>query len=162
MRARELLRLGLAILLLANTATGTASVSATIVASCTITGATLAFGTYDPIVTNNSTALTVSGPAFSVACTRGATGVSISLGTGNNSANAVGTTRAMTDGSSDYLSYELYTTSAMSTVWNTSNTVSYSPTSMAATNETVYGTIPGGQDIPVNGYTDSVMATVNF
>jgi spore coat protein U-like protein len=161
MRVRELMRLGLAILLLANTATGTASVSATIVASCSISGSTLAFGSYDPIVTNNSSALTVSGAAFTVSCTRGATGITIGLGTGNHSANAVGTTRAMASGT-NYLSYELYTTSAMSTVWNTSNTVSYAPTSMASMSETVYGSIPGGQDVPVSSYSDSVTATVNF
>lgn len=161
MRAREPWRLGLAILLLANSAAGTASVSATIVASCTMTSGTFAFGTYDPIVANNSSALSVSGPAFSVACTRGATGVTIGLGTGNYSAQAVGTTRAMAAGT-NYLSYELYTTSGQTTVWNATNTVSYSPTSMAASNPTVYGVIPGGQDVPVSSYSDSVTATVNF
>ena len=161
MRARESLRLGLAILLLANTATGTASVSAAVIASCSISGSTLAFGAYDPIVTNASTALTVNGGALSVSCTRGATGITIGLGTGNNSAQAVGTTRAMASGS-NYLSYELYTTSAMTTVWNSTNTVAYSPTSMAATTLTVYGSVPGGQDLPVSSYSDSVTATVNF
>ena len=161
MRVREPIRLGLAILLLANTASGTASVSATIVASCHMTSGTFAFGTYDPIVTNLSSPLTVSGPAFGIACTRGATGITISLGAGNNAAQAVGTTRAMSSGT-NYLSYELYTTSGQTLVWNTTNVVSYTPTSMASTNPTVYGSIPAGQDVPVAAYSDSVTATVNF
>lgn len=155
------LRLALAVLLTGGTTTGTVGVSAAIVASCSITGSTLAFGSYDPIVANLTAALSASGSALSVACTRGATGVSVQLDAGTNGTHAVGTTRAMASGA-NYLSYELYTTSGLTTVWNTTNTISYAPTSMAATSLTVYGNVPGGQDAFVANYSDSVTATVNF
>ena len=156
-----LLRLGLAVALLGGSTPGTVTVSAAIVASCSISGSTLAFGSYDPIATNSVTALNVSGNALSVSCTRGAPGVTVTLGTGSNAAFAVGTTRAMAGGGG-YLSYDLYTDATHGTVWNTTNTVSYAPLSMAASNLTVYGQIPGGQDATVASYTDSVTATVNF
>ena len=158
---KQLARLSLAVLLLGGSSTGNASVSATIVADCTIAGSTLSFGSYDPLGANSTAALTVSGNALSVACTRGATGVTVTLDNGLYSANASGTTRAMLGGGA-YLSYELYSDAAMTTVWNTTNAVSYTPTSMAATGLTVYGSIPGGQNVSVASYTDSVIATVNF
>ncbi len=161
MRKSGPLRLVLAVLLTGGSATGTVGVSGAIVASCSITGSTLAFGSYDPIVANLASPLAASGSALSVACTRGAAGVTVQLDVGANGTHAVGTTRAMASGA-NYLSYELYTTSGLTTVWNTTNTVSYAPTTMVATSLTVYGNVPGGQDAFVANYTDSVTATVNF
>jgi spore coat protein U-like protein len=161
MRKSGPLRLVLAVLLTGISSTGTVAVSGTIVATCSIAGSTLAFGTYDPIVANLSSPLAANGSALSVSCTRGATGVSVQLDAGANGTHAIGTTRAMASGA-NYLSYELYTTSGLTTVWNTTNTISYAPTSMAATSLTVYGNVPGGQDAFVANYTDSVTATVNF
>jgi spore coat protein U-like protein len=154
----------LAVALAGSTATNNASISAAIVANCTITGSAVAFGNYDPIVTNRTAALTASASALSVACTRDAPNVWIALDTGRNGTHASGTTRAMASGT-NYLSYELYTSAAMTTAWGTTNgtnTVTYSPTSMAATSFTVYGKIPGGQDAAAASYSDSVTATVNF
>jgi spore coat protein U-like protein len=158
-----LLRLPLALALLAATSnTGTVNVTGAIVADCSITTSTFGFGTYDPIVTNASAALNTFAQSLSVKCTRGATGVTISLDLGSNSTHAVNTTRAMSGGGGNYLSYELYTSNSYATVWNTTNTVSYAPTSFAATGITVYGQIPGAQDVSVATYSDSVTATVNF
>lgn len=152
--------IALALPLLGVTATGTVTVTGAIGANCTITGSTLAFGAYNVL---SSTVTQVTGTnALSVACTRGATAVTIALGSGNNAAHASGTTRALSNGSGNYLSYELYTSNTYATVWNASNTVSYSPTSLAATSFTVYGEIPAQQNVLFGNYTDSVQATVSF
>ncbi|HET9393307.1 MAG TPA: spore coat protein U domain-containing protein [Candidatus Rubrimentiphilum sp.] len=137
------------------------AISTTVIAKCTVTSPTpLNFGSYDPVVTNNTAALDVAPNALAVACTRGAPGVTVTLNLG---LHAVGSTRFMVDGASHTLQYEIYTTSGRTTVWNTTNSVSYTSTSMATVNLPVYGRIPGGQDAyTAASYTDSVTATVNF
>ncbi len=161
MRARWLWP-ALAVALLGASTTTNGVISGTIVADCKISSSTLSFGSYDPLIANATTPLNATGSVL-VSCTRGATGVTVSLDAGSNATRASGTSRAMSDGLGDYLSYEIYTTSAMTTVWNTTNLVSYtSVTSMAQTALTAYGQIPAGQSVPVATYTDSVIATVNF
>lgn len=137
------------------------STSATVIAKCTVTSPTpLDFGVYDPVVTNNVNPDDVAPNALSVSCTRGAPGVTITLDLGKN---ASGSTRYMSDGASHLLHYEIYTTSARTTVWNATNSVSYSSTSLAAHALPVYGRIPGGQDAyTAASYTDTITATVNF
>jgi spore coat protein U-like protein len=145
----------------AGTASGSLAVSASIANNCTVGTSTMAFGAYDPVGTNASTALTATG-TVALTCIKNDS-TTITLGLGNNSTHASGTTRAMTDGASDYLSYELYTSSARSTVWNTTNTVAYTGTGTSGT-VSVYGTIPAGQGVaqPAGSYTDSVAITVTF
>lgn len=157
------LRLALAVFLLGGASPQTTSLatSATVIAKCTVTSPTpLDFGAYDPVVTNNVNPDDVAPSALSVSCTRGAPGVTITLNLGTHFS---GSTRYMSDGASHLLQYEIYTTSARSTVWNTSNSVSYASTSLAAHALPVYGRIPGGQDAyTAASYTDSITATVNF
>jgi len=88
------------------------SVTATVNNNCTISTAALAFGAYDPVVTNASSPLDGTG-TVTIACTKGAT-TTIGLGLGTN---ASGSTRRMTDGSGNYLTYEAYQESSHSTVW---------------------------------------------
>jgi len=85
----------------AQTATANLSITATVNGTCTITTSTVAFGSYDPVVTNAATPLDNSG-AVTVTCTKGA-GTRIDLGLG---ANASGSTRRM-QGPTDLLTYEL-------------------------------------------------------
>jgi len=149
---------------LAGSATGSLTVNASVAQNCLINSPTLAFGSYDPIVTNLSTALTGSATA-TFTCTEGATAVYVTANAGANGTHAVGTTRAMAGGGS-YLSYELYTDAGYTTVWNTTNSGghTFAPTfaSSQTANATIYGSIPAGQNIPVASYTDSVTMTVNF
>lgn len=148
----------------AGTATSNLAVSATVAANCTIdASAGLAFGTYDPIVTNASTALTGSG-TISTTCTNGAS-ATITLGQGANadtSSTDTAPLRRMTDGT-DFLSYQLYTDSGDSTVWgNTSATGAAVTGTGAAISTTVYGSVAAGQNVPAGSYTDTVVATVTF
>ena len=143
----------------AATATTKMNVTASVTGTCTLASpVALAFGAYDPIGANASTNLDVSPNALTVTCAKGVT-AQISLDTG---ANASGTTRRMTDGT-NYLTYEIYTSAARTTVWNTTNTVTYVASSKAPAPIPVYGRIPSGQDVAVSsGYADVINATVTF
>ena len=141
------------------------SVSASVANNCTISTGALAFGGYDPIVSNLSSPLDGTG-TVTIACTKGAS-TTIGLDTGTHAGNASGTTRAMSDGAGtpSYLSYEIYQDSSRSTVWSNSGGGLYTPAaapSKAGRSYTVYGRVPAGQDPPAGSFTDTVTATVNF
>jgi spore coat protein U-like protein len=144
----------------AGTATANLAISATVPTNCTITGGTVAFGAYDPLVTNATTELDGTG-TFTMSCTKG-TAATVSLGLGSN---ASGSTRNMkiTPTGTDLLTYELYTSSARTTVWNATNTMAYTSTSKATVNTmTVYGKVLPGQDVSAGSYADTVVATITF
>jgi spore coat protein U-like protein len=144
----------------AATATANLGVGATVANNCTISTAPLAFGSYDPVVANASANLDGTGTVI-VACTKGAT-ATVGLGLGSNASGAV---RRMTDGSSNYLNYELYQDAGRSTVWSDAGAGLYSPgaaPSKTARNFTVYGRVTSNQDVPAGSYNDTVVATVNF
>ena len=143
----------------AATATADLAVSATVTNNCSISTAALAFGPYDPVVANASTNLDGTG-RVTIACTKGAT-ATVGLGSGSNSS---GSARRLSDGNSNFLSYELYSDSGRSTVWNSgSGVLSPAPApSKTARDFTVYGRIVANQDVPAGSYSDTVVATVNF
>jgi spore coat protein U-like protein len=139
----------------ATTATSTFAVTATVAANCTISAGALTFGAYDPVVTNATTNLDQTS-TITVACTKGSTGV-VSLDNGANYSSG----RRMKAGA-NFLGYEMYSDSGRTTVWNTTNTVSYTAASKATSPLTVYGRVAAGQDVPVGSYSDSVIATITF
>jgi spore coat protein U-like protein len=146
----------------AGTATSNLTVTATVPSVCVMTPGTLAFGSYDPVGVNAAAPLNATG-TFTVACTKN-TAYTVTLGLGSNSASAVGTTRAMKDpGTGAFLSYEIYTTTGRTLVWNTTNTVTGTAVTTAPITLTAYGQVPSGQSVPAaTGYTDTVVSTVNF
>jgi len=133
------------------------SVTATVVANCTITTTPVAFGNYDVLL---PTDLAGTGSVIAT-CNKGA-GLSIGLGLGLHAAGAV---RKMQNAGTDVLTYELYQQVGHSTVWGTAAgsvlTLVAAP-SKAAITYTVYGNVPNGQDDPAGAYSDTVVATVNF
>ena len=148
---------------LAATAQSNFNVTASVTNNCTITSTTLAFGAYDPVSANATIALDAAG-SVDVACTKGAA-PTIGLNAGNNSASASGTTRAMSNGAGDFLSYEIFQNGGRTTVWGNSGagllTTAPAP-SKAARSFPTFGRIPAGQDAASGAYTDTVTATVNF
>jgi spore coat protein U domain-containing protein, fimbrial subunit CupE1/2/3/6 len=144
----------------AATATANLSVSATVTNNCTISTGALGFGSYDPVVANASTNLDGTG-TVSVACTKGTT-ATVGLGLGSN---ASGSTRRMSDGGGNFLTYELYQDSGHTTVWGNAGAGLLSPAaapSKATRNFTVYGQVASNQDVLAGSYSDTVVATVNF
>jgi spore coat protein U-like protein len=149
---------------LASAATQTSDlhVSATVAASCTIdASAGLAFGTYDPIVTNASTDLAATG-SLDTTCTNGFD-ATVTLGQGANA--GAGSTdsapvRRMTDGT-NFLNYELYTAADHATVWDNTTGTTVTETGAPVTTD-VFGVVTAGQNVPAGSYTDTVVATVTF
>ena len=142
-------------------------VSAAVAAVCSISTAPLAFGNYDPIVANATTPLDING-SVTVTCTKG-TQVYIELNPGTHTGNAVGTTRAMQSGASDFLDYELFSENTLSTIWGLGDPGAggngFAPVPAANRNPRtfpIYGRVLAGQDSAVGNYTDVVQATVNF
>lgn len=161
----------------ADSASTTLSVSATVSQNCLISASAVAFGAYDPVLAHSAAGAPLNGTgSVSVTCTKSAAGVSITLGLG---ANAAGSTRRMLGASSGgHLAYELYHPSATTpaaactfpgtTIWGTSGGGVFTPSGVAgwgaASSKTfhVCGTVPNGQDVAADSYTDSVVATINF
>jgi len=144
---------------MAATDTTTFQVTATVEDACTVSATDLAFGTYDPNTGDLDGTSTIT-----ASCTESTT-YDIGLDTGQNAAEASGTTRAMAgDATTGYLSYELYSDSGRTTVWgDTVGTDTVSGTASAADDDhTVYGQIPGGQFVPADSYTDTIAVTITY
>ena len=148
----------------AGSQTSTLAVAAQVTANCTISTSALAFGSYDPVVTNATTALNGTG-TVTVTCTSGAS-TNVLLGQGSNA--SVGSTdavpiRRMTDGATHYLSYAIFQDTGRSTTWGNTNATSEAYTGTGSSSAlTVYGKVDAGQNVPAGSYTDSVLATISF
>ena len=149
----------------AATATGTLTVQMTISSSCTISAATLNFGSLPgTAVIAGATNASVN---VSVTCTNGSP-YSIAM---NNGANASGSQRRMTNGAS-FINYNLYTDAGRTNAWTTAT----SSTTCTSTNSCFLGTGNGAaQSVPVYGqmpavgsaptastYTDTVTMTITY
>ena len=158
----------------AATDTTTIAVSATVSQGCSIsTTAALAFGAYDPIGANATAALNATGQ-ISVACSKGATGLTIGMGNGTH---AVAAQRQMQGAAAtDILLYNLFQpptnvagvacTFPATIPWNSAGpagvlTLTSAPSKLPRLYN-VCGTVPGGQDATTGIYTDTVIATLNF
>jgi spore coat protein U-like protein len=143
-------------------ATSTLNVSMSVTNNCTISTSAVAFGAYDPVVANASTALDGTG-GVTIACTKN-TSATIGLDLGGS---PTGSQRRMSTGggSPSFADYEVYQDSGRTVVWGNSGGGLLSPSaapSKAPRTFTVYGRVAAGQDIPPGSYTDAVVATVNF
>ena len=149
------------------TTTGNMTVTATVAPKCLfISAAPLNFTT-----TYDASAKVTGSTSFTFYCTK-STAWYVNLNTGANAANAVGTTRAMANGTTDYLSYELYTDAGDTNVWSPTATSGATVASGTGTGGTgagltansvnVYGAIPAGEYVTPGSYTDTVLVTVNY
>ena len=141
----------------AGTATADFLVTANVNSSCTISASDLAFGAYDPVGGD------VDGQSqVSLVCTNSSNwNVGLNAGT---FAGATVTTRKMTGPGVYSLNYGLYTDAARTTNWgNTVGTDTVAGTGTGGTQiVTVYGRIPGLQNVGAGGYQDTIRATVTF
>jgi spore coat protein U-like protein len=158
---------------LAATASTNIPVSASVSQNCSIsTTSALAFVAYDPIGTNATAALNATGQ-ISIACSKGATGLTIGM---DNGAHVAGAQRQMLGGTAaGMLQYNIFQppNNAPSTACTFPGTIAWTavgagmltltsaPTKVARV-YSVCGTIPGGQDVAADTYTDTVSATINF
>jgi spore coat protein U-like protein len=147
----------------AATAQTTFLVTANVTANCSITATGINF-TYDPIGVNATTPATATG-SVTIACTKGA-GPTIGLNAGSNAGKVSGVSRAMANGATNFLGYELNQPGTGGPVWtDIGGAGAFNPgasPSKAARTFQVNATIPAGQDVSVGSYTDTITATVNF
>jgi len=149
------------------------SVTASVGQICSISTTTpLAFALYDPVGSNATVPLNATGQ-ISIACSKGAFGLTIGMSDG---IHALGSQRQMLGGtSSNSLQYNIVQPSSNlenavcsfpgSIPWNSSGAGLLTLTSAPANTARVYnvcGTIPAGQDVSVDSYTDIVTASINF
>ena len=142
---------------LSATAGSTLTASATVLTGCTINPSTLSFGSYEPMAATAATATAT----VAFACVKG-TAYTVTSDFGANATHAVGTSRAMLGATGNYLSYEIYTNTARTTVFNTTNTITGTSAGKASTTFTLYGSIPAAQDVPTGSYSDVDNLTISF
>lgn len=142
------------------------TVTTTILSGCSVSAENMDFGTYDPASGTDATAAS----DIDVKCTLG-TDYNVSLDTGIG-VGASYTGRLMT-GQSDSnvtLTYNLYTSSARTTVWGDGSgaTAIVSGTgdgmldSVTADTHPVYGKIPALQNVVPQTYKDTITVTVTY
>jgi len=136
----------------AATVTSTLAVSATVNTVCVVNSVgAMAFGAYTGIAVTSSATLNYT-------CSN-ALPVQISFDKGVNGASTAA--RLMKNAAST-LSYQLYSDSARTTVWDdTTNKVPVTGTGASAT-QTIYGQIPAGQYPTAGAYTDTVTITLTY
>lgn len=146
----------------AGSSTGTLSVTASVAQKCIVGNATLAFGAYDPVVTNHATNLDQS-TTITLTCTKGASGITLGFGSSANAPAGCTAPQRCLVSTGHYLNYQLYSNAGRSTVWTTAIAETVSGGVTTPTVVTVYGRIPSAQDASIGAsYTDSVTATINF
>lgn len=143
----------------AKTRTAPVGVTASVTANCRLNSpVALALGTYGSSNAGGK-ALVGNGKVLSISCTKNAPAVRIALNNGTHFSNSK---RHVAGPNSKKVAYQIYTGSNLKTVWNSSNTVAYTPRSSAATSISMYSKVPGGQKPPPGQYSDTLTATVNF
>lgn len=135
---------------------------ATAGAVCNVLGVNLPFGPYDPL----SPAGTAVSATITVTCDQSpAPTVTIMIGPSVVSGSM--TPRQMRlVGGSDVLNYNLYVDAQLSTVWGDGTGGTAVRSDRVQKNKpwtaTVYGRVPGSQDVTVGTYSDSISITINF
>ncbi len=139
----------------AATSTGTLSVTATVVATCSVATAHVAFGTY------GGTQLDGVG-AVSITCTNLAP-YTVELGAGAG-AGASAASRKLTGPAGQSLDYGLYQDAARSAVWGSAGSLqAVTGTGIGSLQSlTVYGRMPASQTPGAGVYTDTVTVTVTY
>lgn len=139
--------------------TGTFAVSATVAASCTVSGTSLAFGSFDALGANVDSTSTLT-----ATCTNGSA-YTIGLNEGTTAAGTT-TVRKMvhTDGINT-LDYTLSAISSGGANWGGVGEagVAAGTGNGAGQSITVFGRIPTGQSSAITGaYSDTITATIDF
>jgi spore coat protein U-like protein len=160
-----ILTLGLSLLAAPAFAATTANVgiSATVVASCNITALPVAFGNYDAL---SATPTDATG-SVDVTCSVGSL-PKIWLGQGlhaDTGSTAGAPVRRMINGTTNFLSYQLYQEALRTNVWgatDASSPAALPALGITAVTSTIYGRVPINQTSATGAYADTVVATVNF
>ena len=127
------------------------NVNASIAGTCTIGATTLNFGQYAGTQTDVTTTVAVQ-------CTN-LTAYTVGMANGNN----FSTSRRMTAGAGNFLTYGLYQDVAHATPWGNA-AGSWVAGTGNGTSQTlnIYGSMPSGQSAAVGTYNDTVVMTITY
>jgi spore coat protein U-like protein len=129
-------------------------------AACSLSGAAIAFGTFDPI---NITNLDSAGSVI-YRCAGSDRNITITLSRGGGTSYA---TRRMVNGS-EQLFYNLYRDAARTIIWGdgTGGTQAYTIGNPQNNNQDItvpmFGRVPAGQNVSVGNYNDTITVTLIF
>ena len=141
--------------------TDTMLVSAGVGKNCVITAGEIKFGSYDPIVTNATDPLEATGTIFNT-CTIGTAGeIIINYGINGEEGS---TDRQMVGMNTDgVLPYEIRSDSKIGPIWSGEEGQGIAVAALGTAEEmTVYASIPGGENVPNDSYTDTLTVTVVY
>jgi spore coat protein U-like protein len=128
-------------------------------AACTLSSTTISFGTYDVFQAGP----TDSTGTITYRCDNKDRNVRITISAGSS-----GTfTSRMLRNSAETMAYNLFLNAGFTQVWGdgTGGTTAYflhNPPNKKDVAVTVYSRIPGGQDVPVGNYSDTVVVTLEY
>jgi spore coat protein U-like protein len=145
------------------TSTRTFDVRAEVIPECKATGASLAFGDYEPIVQNATTPRDRESQV-GVLCTKGTT-ANVGVNYGRYSLVPGDIRRMQKSGPVDYLEYDVFRDSARQTRWLPGAFATMTSTSKDTPLEGgiwLWGRIFQGQDVSVGSYSDTLQLTVNY
>ncbi|ALI03298.1 SCPU domain-containing protein [Pseudomonas sp. FW306-02-F02-AA] len=155
------------------TVTGQISANLTLTAACQVNGAgtgagtginfgTLSFGTATSLFTTASgQVLSGSGGALSILCSSG-TSPTVKVRAGTNDGQSAGGTRALADGSGNFVPYDLYSDSGHTTLLAIDDVISLATSTGVAQTVNIYGKAVGKAGLPAGSYTDTVAVELAF
>jgi spore coat protein U-like protein len=154
----------------AGSVTGSIAATLTLTAACQVNGSTatsaanfgaLNFGTQDSLFTTASAQVLSGGNALSILCSTGVTPV-IKVRAGLHDGLSSGGTRALGDGSGNYVPYDFYTDSGHSTLLPIDGTITLPTSTGAAQGVNLYGQARGKAGLPAGSYADTVSVELTF
>ena len=165
--------LGLALASQAQAATVTGSINSTLtlISACQVNGSSgtsglnfgaLNFGTQDALfVTANAQVLGGGGGAMSILCSAGTVPV-IKVRAGLHDGQSSGGTRALADGSGNFVPYDLYTDTGRTTLLAVDGTITLPTSTGVAQTVNLYGKAVGKAGLPAGVYSDTISVELSF
>lgn len=155
----------------AATVTGTINSTLTLTAACQVNGTggtsglnfgNLNFGTQDSLFTTaNGQVLGGGGGAMSILCSSGTIPV-IKVRAGSHDGQSAGGTRALADGSGNFVPYDFYTDAGHTTLLAIDGTITLPTSTGVAQTVNLYGQARGKAGLPAGVYTDTVAVELSF
>jgi spore coat protein U-like protein len=155
----------------ATTVTGQITSSLILTNSCQVNGAggssglnfgALNFGTENSLFTTaNAQVLGGGGGALSILCSSGTT-PAVKVRAGAHDGLSTGGTRALADGSGNYVPYDLYTDSGHSQILAIDGVINLATSTGVAQTVNLYGKAVGKAGLPAGTYTDTVAVELTF
>ncbi len=143
----------------AATQSTTFNVTATVVSSCALSAANLAFGNYDPLSAANTDGTTT----VTVTCSL-LTPYNLGISAGANGSGVSARQMLIGGGGTEKLNYSLFRDALRTLNWGVTvgtDTLSGLGTGLAVPTP-VYGRIGAGQNQPIGSYSDTVTVTVTY